>query len=106
VSYAFVETGDRDLEPPFGTAGDDDDSEFEFGGLSNGEEELHNLDSEELDVLSSSSKTSESSSSQDESSQDLGINECPESLSFVGSDAPLKILKGLSYFSAQGWLRS
>lgn len=93
VSHAFVRNDYNNPEPFLGTEDDDDDSEFQFGGLGDGEEDFGELDDEELEIDDSGSMTSESSGSQDDFSPDVPIDESSESFSLVGSDASLRMPK-------------
>lgn len=82
VAHAFIP------ESSLNTEDNDDDSEFEFGGMSDEDEEF---DNEELEITSSGSMTSESSGPDSSSSNDdITINGGTESLSVALSDISTK----------------
>lgn len=71
VAHAFVENDTCTPESSLDTEDKDHDSEFEFSGLSDGDEIF---DNEELEITSSGSMTSESSGPDDASNDDIIIN--------------------------------
>jgi hypothetical protein len=97
VSHALVKSGACDIEPLLSTTEDDDDSEFEFGGLIDVVEDFGSPDGEESELNDSGSMIWEPSGSQDDSNHELTIDGSSESLNLVGSDISLRIPTEVSY---------